>query len=220
MPASSLGTTHTAFFYGTLMAPAVLNRVVSRAIPPQTICSALLPQHQRHRVRDADYPAVLPSSSSSASVRGTVVTGLTDSDIWRLDIFEGDEYERRRVRVRVLAADDMGVEGEGEEVDAETYIWVAGEERLEKREWDFEGFVRDKMVRWVGGPDGERDSGFSAVDDAVAAVGDPTGGRGLNGAIAAALDGQTGSMSSLVHGDREDVAGDFTAVWRQSHIVR
>lgn len=93
--------------------------------------------------------------------------GLTDGDIWRLDVFEGSEYVRRKVGVRVLLPstsrevkdEGMGdlaqkeednVEGD-EEVEAETYIWVAGEHRLEDDEWDFTEFVREKMGRWVGG---------------------------------------------------------------------
>lgn len=149
---------HSAFFYGTLMAPAVLHRVIHGTPTPEpwqrdllTITPALLPGHVRHRVANADYPAVMPASgstpsSTAASVRGTFVTGLTDGDIWRLDIFEGDEYARRDVRVRLLSGEE-----EGEEKVAQTYIWIAGEERLEKEEWDFDEFVREKMGRWVGG---------------------------------------------------------------------
>ena len=39
---------------------------------------------------------------------------------------------------------------EGVEVEAETYVWVAGEGKLEEGEWDFEVFRREKMGRWVG----------------------------------------------------------------------
>ena len=175
---------HTAFFYGnpspspakpplnpvpgTLMAPAVLHRVIYGTSTPaawQTsllrIRPALLRSFQRHKVLHADYPAILPANSA-ASVRGTLVTGLTDGDIWRLDIFEGYEYQRRKVRVRVLAeaGEGMGtidMQGgaaedaeEGEEVEAEVYVWVAGKHRLEAQEWDFGEFVREKMGRWVG----------------------------------------------------------------------
>ena len=40
---------------------------------------------------------------------------------------------------------------EGAEVDAQAYVWVAGEGGLEEGEWDFGEFVREKMGRWVGG---------------------------------------------------------------------
>ncbi|KAF2170759.1 hypothetical protein M409DRAFT_63830 [Zasmidium cellare ATCC 36951] len=180
--------THTAFFYGTLMAPSVLHRVVHGTPDPTyphnlTTTPALLPSHRRHRVRHADYPAILPHPTST--VRGTYVTGLTAADIWRLDIFEGGEYSRQKVRVKV--GDD------GKEVEAETYIWIAGEENLEEGEWDFEEFKREKMRFWVG-EEGEGEyagrPSTLEVDEAVAASGerkDGTGGRGANGHITNAL---------------------------------
>ncbi|KAH8732063.1 hypothetical protein GQ44DRAFT_722216 [Phaeosphaeriaceae sp. PMI808] len=143
---------HNAFFYGTLMAPPVLHRVIWNhpTTPPTplhatllTSSPALLPAHARHRVKGADYPAVIPSTEGGASVRGVLVTGLSDGDVWRLDVFEGGEYVRRGVRVVVLSDDGA----EGESVDAETYVWVGGEERLEREEWDFGEFVREKMGR-------------------------------------------------------------------------
>ncbi|KAF2024217.1 hypothetical protein EK21DRAFT_79195 [Setomelanomma holmii] len=172
---------HTAFFYGTLMAPPVLHRVIWGSQAPPTpvhalllhIRPAVLHAHQRHMVQHADYPAILPTkATANTSVRGTLVTGLTDGDIWRLDIFEGSEYERQKVRVRVLESKSKGEEGmgdlsqneeeniEGEEVEAETYIWIAGVDRLEPEEWDFAEFVRDKMKRWVGREAADMDEGF------------------------------------------------------------
>ena len=79
---------------------------------------------------------------------------MTDGDIWRLNIFEGNQYTREKVRVRILkeVGDDKG-EGnvEGEEVDAETYVWADDTEYLEESEWDFAEFRREKMHRWAGG---------------------------------------------------------------------
>jgi gamma-glutamylcyclotransferase (GGCT)/AIG2-like uncharacterized protein YtfP len=146
-------TAHTAFFYGTLMAPQVLHRVCHGSTSPSNpiyathnfkITPAILPGHRRHRVKNADYPAVLPNSEST--VRGTCVSGLTDADVWRLDLFEGDEYKRVKVRCRLLV--DGKDEG-GEEVEVETYVWTAGEERLEAKEWDFEEFRREKLKFWA-----------------------------------------------------------------------
>ncbi|KKY17938.1 putative disease resistance protein [Diplodia seriata] len=203
---------HTAFFYGTLMVPKVLHRVIygtSTPEPWQTASlspsrPALLHAHQRRKVRHADYPGVIPlpdADPSSTSVRGTLVAGLTDADMYRLDLFEGDEYERRRVRVRALAGgkvDAVGLptSGEGgeeeeegdEEVEAETYIWTAGERRLEDDEWDFDEFVREKLRFWVGEAASHE---YADVDKAVATESngvDGTGGRGANGVIGKALD--------------------------------
>ncbi|KAF2845280.1 hypothetical protein T440DRAFT_408313 [Plenodomus tracheiphilus IPT5] len=209
---------HTAFFYGTLMAAPVLQRVIwGSATPPTpahasllTVRPAILHAHRRHKVKDADYPAVLPTKRHDPStVRGTLVEGLTDGDIWRLDIFEGPEYRRRKVKVQVLPQPANGKKAHGamdmseltepndqsdakrDEVEAETYIWVAGARRLEPEEWDFDEFVKDKMKHWVGGEATETDEGFQDVDDAVAvavsAQKDPTGGRGANGSISQQL---------------------------------
>ena len=153
---------HTAFFYGTLMAPPVLHRVIWGSQTPPTpahasllrVRPAILHAYQRRKVRHADYPAVIPSASEN-EVRGTLVEGLTDGDIWRLDIVEGSEYDRMPVKVRVLESkgrvgDSEHKNVEGEEVDAQTYVWAAGEQRLEIEEWDFDQFVKEKMSRWVG----------------------------------------------------------------------
>ena len=98
-----------------------------------------------------DYPAITPDAS--ASVRGTLVTGLTDGDIWRLDIFEGSEYKRESVSVSLLTevGDEAGKGNvEGEKVQAQTYVWIAKPDELEPGEWDFGKFVKRKMRRWVG----------------------------------------------------------------------
>jgi hypothetical protein len=70
------------------------------------------------------------------------VTGLTDGDIFRLDAFEGSEYRRIKVKVEL-------VEDGGKSAEAETYLYTAGEHRLEKMEWSYEEFRKDKMHRWA-----------------------------------------------------------------------
>jgi hypothetical protein len=80
-------------------------------------------------------------------VRGTCVEGLTQGDIWRLDIFEGTGYTRTKVKVRIL--DDQGA-GTDEELEAETYVFTDGNDRLEEKEWDFQHFVKEKLSMWTG----------------------------------------------------------------------
>lgn len=150
----------SAFFYGTLMAPQVLHRVCHGSSDPGNpiyashnlkAYPAILHNHRRHRVRHADYPAILPHQGST--VRGTYVTGLTDADIWRLDIFEGSEYSREFVKPRLLVkeGDEAGTGNvEGDEVKAETYVWTSDPDDLEASEWDFAEFQREKMRFWVG----------------------------------------------------------------------
>ncbi|KAL4964395.1 gamma-glutamylcyclotransferase family protein [Aspergillus stella-maris] len=197
---------HVLFFYGTLMAPQILHRVIHGSPTPQkwqkdllTFRPAILHDYRRHRVRYADYPGILKdtdsansakgSGSGAPSVLGTVVSGLTDGDLHRLDIFEGNEYAREKVSVRILretlSGDTHTAEGqnggdeewvedsadkhlkdvleaagaefadEGESVEAETYVWIAGRDRLEDAEWDFEAFKRDKMAWWVSADERE-----------------------------------------------------------------
>lgn len=140
------------------MAAQVLHRVIYGTTTPSpfqlsllTIRPALLPHYTRHRVCDCDYPAILPSSEEGACVRGTYVQGLTEGDQWRLDLFEGDQYSRVKVKPRLLKQGGEEDGDIGEEVEAETYVWVDEETGLEEGEWDFEVFRQEKMGRWVGG---------------------------------------------------------------------
>ncbi|GAB7360571.1 hypothetical protein MBLNU230_g0456t1 [Neophaeotheca triangularis] len=192
---------HNAFFYGTLMAPKVLHRVCfghNPTLNPRyntdsiTPKPAILHDFRRHRVKFADYPAIVPARGST--VRGLYVTGLTDRDMYRLDAFEGPEYGRYAVKARVLEeVGEGGGEGnvEGDEVEADTYVWEAGEARLEAREWDFAEFQREKMRFWTGEA-GQREFAVAEVDEAVAELEaktyDGTGGRGVNGHIGKQLE--------------------------------
>lgn len=134
------------------MAPAVLSRVIYGATRPEAwqigslqVRPAILYSYCRYQVNFVDYPGIVPETGKT--VRGTYVEGLTEGDIWRLDIFEGDEYERRKVKVRILC--ERGEAGT-EEIDTETYVYVSGRNKLKDEEWDFQEFVRSKLYRWVG----------------------------------------------------------------------
>ncbi|KAL2003350.1 hypothetical protein VTN02DRAFT_4170 [Thermoascus thermophilus] len=195
------------------MAPQILHRVCHGRPDPEPwqkamlkIKPAILHGYRRHRVRGADYPAIIPAHSTTTTsssstdtaetedptstkqtsdphpyVLGTLVSGLTDGDLYRLDLFEGSEYEKRPVRVRMLrkavglggrqeasigkkgeehirdVLDAAGEEiaDEGDEVDALTYVWIGGQEKLEDGEWDFETFRRDKLRWWVEADESE-----------------------------------------------------------------
>lgn len=187
---------HVAFFYGTLMAPSVLYRVIYGNAKPTdsekrqtTSVPALLDGFQRRKVSECDYPAI--TACEGGSVRGLLVTGLTSKHLANLDTFEGLQYEREVVKVKVLS-DEEG-ENSGEEmVEAETYVWCMKEcegEGLEEEEWDFEEFQREKIHRWDGVMDWE-DDGFDDVDRKVAEeeANDATGGRAVNGRIGKELE--------------------------------
>ena len=79
-------------------------------------------------------------------MRGTYVRGLTNDDQLRLDIFEGSQYERIRLRLNLLDEKRK----DGAEVEAETYVWAENIKNLGDGEWDFEDFKKEKMRRWIG----------------------------------------------------------------------
>jgi Gamma-glutamyl cyclotransferase, AIG2-like len=143
------------------MAPQVLYRVLFGDSKPRkkkrdqlTIVPALLHSYCRHKVYMADYPGIIPQEGKS--VLGVYVTGLDDLNIARLDIFEGDQYRREKVKVRLLDNVRLqeGVHNlqvgrtEGQEVEAETYVFEDKDDLVEE-EWDYQEFVREKMWRWA-----------------------------------------------------------------------
>ncbi|KAK0204902.1 hypothetical protein DFS33DRAFT_1323683 [Desarmillaria ectypa] len=104
---------HSAFFYGTLMHPKILTKVIKNDGSHLRICPAVLLEHTRHKVKLEEYPGVIPFSRGRALfdreltqeekyVRGTLVHGLTNMDILLLDVFEGTEYTRGPVPVHPL----------------------------------------------------------------------------------------------------------------------
>ncbi|KAK2019656.1 AIG2-like family protein [Colletotrichum eremochloae] len=143
---------HTAFFYGTLMEPKVFFTVVQgNGNPPQaikdlyTFTPAVLTGYTRHRVQFADYPGMIPEEGGS--VLGIYATGLTDANVSKLDFFEGSEYEKKMVKVKVQGGGSGKQEAE-EEREATAYIYKRPE-RLDRREWSFDEFRRDKMHVWT-----------------------------------------------------------------------
>lgn len=200
------------------MAPPVLYRVIYGTTEPEpwrrsltTVRPALLQDYRRHKVKHADYPAILPHGSSS--VRGSLVTGLLDEDIRRLDIFEGSEYNRQKVDVLALkdtalneAIDESKLsEYVVDKAQAETYVWTAGAKQLESEEWDFEEFKREKMYAWIGQAKNdsvEVDQGFADVDeDRETSKHDGTGGRAMNGHIGKELaQAQQGGTAKAMEG--------------------
>ncbi|EJU04710.1 hypothetical protein DACRYDRAFT_47945 [Dacryopinax primogenitus] len=89
-----------AFFYGTLMYPKIIKRVLNNTGNHLSVCPAILLDYTRHQVKHADYPGVIPYSQtrrlldrelpeSERCVRGSLVYGLTKEDFSVLDIFEG-----------------------------------------------------------------------------------------------------------------------------------
>ncbi|EPS93525.1 hypothetical protein FOMPIDRAFT_1136034 [Fomitopsis schrenkii] len=184
---------YTAFFYGTLLHPAILRRVIGHEGQKLEICPALLLDYTRHQIKHADYPAVLPYSRSrelyehdlspeGRVVRGTLVTGLEEADIELLDIFEGNEYIRENISAYPLAAFvplsspespsavPLGtppplppLDSLTAPIPAQTYVWSQPISRLSSNIWEYTDFMRDSAHKWVGA-DANSNADYIEVD--------------------------------------------------------
>ena len=148
------------FVYGSLQVDRVLSLVLGHA-PLVKPVPAVVSGFERRRVAGRVYPGLIRSSgtpgtgsgSGTASrssgprseVRGMLVRGLTAEDVRRLDVFEGEEYVRQRVVVRVLGEGG----GHGGEVEADTYVWASGEVGLDREEWSLERDFLPHQDAWI-----------------------------------------------------------------------
>ena len=134
------------------MAPEVFFTVCyGTKSPPQAIQSlhtftpVILEDFCRHRVESADYPGII--AEKGQSVRGIHATGLTSANWVRLDQFEGSEYERVRVNVKPIPCkDDEQIKQDT--IPTNTYVFLYPD-GLERGEWDFEHFRRERMQVWA-----------------------------------------------------------------------
>ncbi|CAE6475772.1 unnamed protein product [Rhizoctonia solani] len=165
--------TVSAFFYGTLMHPAVLKRVIGNDASHLQVAPA---SFTRHHVRGCDYPAIVPDNVGTVllkrelnrnekCVRGVIISGLRPEDVACLDIFEGDEYNRIELEAHPLvplasissaltqallsASSELPIELPLP-LKVETYIWTAGTSRLEPVIWEYDTFVKEKLWKWAG----------------------------------------------------------------------
>ncbi|OWW23009.1 gamma-glutamylcyclotransferase family protein [Noviherbaspirillum denitrificans] len=124
-------STHV-FTYGSLMFPAVWQRVVRgdyRSAP------ARLDGHARFAIAGETYPGMV--ARPGASVDGVLYFDVSPADLAALDAFEGAEYRRDTVRVTLST---------GETIDAGTYIYLLPE-KLSGSPWLPEAF---QMQRFIG----------------------------------------------------------------------
>lgn len=103
------------------------------------LCEGTLEGYERHGLKGLDYPAII--AKEGAQVPGMIAYNLTDDHVKKLDVFEGDEY----LRTVVTAWDRK----HGKYVPVNAYVWTDDESMLLPGDWDFEGFVKNKMANWV-----------------------------------------------------------------------
>lgn len=123
---------HHVFAYGSLMFPQVWGQVVCARPAARP---ARLHGFERLVVRGETYPAIV--ECVGAWVDGVVYLDVRAGDLRRLDAFEGADYERRALPIRLL-------DGIGDRLDAQAYVWT-DPSRLESCLWDPDWFARDGL---------------------------------------------------------------------------
>jgi gamma-glutamylcyclotransferase (GGCT)/AIG2-like uncharacterized protein YtfP len=136
-----VSATAHCFTYGSLMWADIMARVCGAALASEP---ASLAGHARHPVRGQDYPGL--QAAPGGLVPGRLYRDVDAQAWWRLDAFEGEEYER--VDVVVALAD-------GSTLPAQVYRFRAQfAARLLPGDWSVEAFERDGrqrfMARYVG----------------------------------------------------------------------
>jgi gamma-glutamylcyclotransferase (GGCT)/AIG2-like uncharacterized protein YtfP len=124
------------FCYGSLQFPTVMRAVVGRDFEAER---AALVGYARYRVRDAEYPGLVPEPG--ARTEGTLYRGLDDAAIRALDHFEGAFYARLTLEIELASR---------EREAAEVYVVVpARRGELSRDPWDAAHFERHDLERFM-----------------------------------------------------------------------
>eukprot|EP00557_Chaetoceros_sp_GSL56_P007385 CAMPEP_0176493894 /NCGR_PEP_ID=MMETSP0200_2-20121128/9789_1 /TAXON_ID=947934 /ORGANISM="Chaetoceros sp., Strain GSL56" /LENGTH=166 /DNA_ID=CAMNT_0017891581 /DNA_START=109 /DNA_END=605 /DNA_ORIENTATION=- len=152
------------FVYGTLMAPEVLTTLIDR-VPDNHVPAFLPPEYSRHPVIGQVYPGVIARDDKiknqqissddpcflekwndikSSCVSGVLLSGLNDRELKVLDWFEDVDYTRTTIPLLICKDDIL------EKIDADVYIWSAGEELLSlDSHWDYDVFLTEKLSDYL-----------------------------------------------------------------------
>lgn len=152
------------------MHPQILARVllgpyhsVSKELDRLHIQPAVLEDHARHRVQGVDYPAVIPEIGQR--VQGTVVRGLTELDLMRLDAFEGDVsmillhmkliigiHSKSRER-RIYSCVHLRMDCSGFNARQTTMVGSLLLHQTSSHFRNYEDFIEEKLRNWIGAPE-------------------------------------------------------------------
>ena len=123
-------TTHV-FTYGSLMFAPVWERVVRGRY---RCTAAVLDQHARFALIDDTYPGMV--AAAGGAVPGMVYYDVDATDLAALDHFEGSEYRRTAVQLRLE---------DGTALAAQTYLFEAPG-RLSDQPWNPDTFTLDRFL--------------------------------------------------------------------------
>ncbi|KAG0056260.1 hypothetical protein BGZ83_005815 [Gryganskiella cystojenkinii] len=154
---------HPCFVYGSLMDARVRDSV-TRSGPDAKIFVAKgsIKGYIRYPYYNQPFPGMIASEDPEATVEGLLIFGLTDQDRYRLDQFEGPEYPRSTLTVKVhepvpaewtlLKANDIEQDDYIPEttLQAFVYTFTGPLVHLDRtRPWDYEAFKRDHLSTWM-----------------------------------------------------------------------
>jgi len=124
------------FTYGSLMCEDIFTAVTGLVMRPEP---ARLDGYSRHPVIGTDYPGIRPTGH--AHVPGMLYRDVPAVGLSRLDHFEGDEYVRESVEVRL---------DNGTMETAWVYVFHPGQHhRLAPEAWDFDHFLVEGKTRFL-----------------------------------------------------------------------
>ena len=135
-----MADTRHVFTYGSLMFPAVWQRVVEGAYESR---EATVHGFQRLRIHGEHYPALIVNPNAGP-LAGRVYFDVSASDIARLDHFESSHYARVSVAVTVAGADTA----EKTTLAADAYLTLSAD-ALEPVEWSPERFAREELESFL-----------------------------------------------------------------------
>ncbi len=133
------------FTYGTLMDTEIMQMVTQGEYVGKP---AVLHGFERYGIRGEPYPGVI--EKPDGSVEGILYVGVTGESVYRLDVFEGDLYERKEVQVMPMGG-SAGISAMVYVVRPECRHLVTAEK------WDFETFLEQGKGEFTGGYQGFED---------------------------------------------------------------
>jgi gamma-glutamylcyclotransferase (GGCT)/AIG2-like uncharacterized protein YtfP len=124
------------FAYGTLMIPSVMVAVTGRHFRSQ---KAILRDYARFTVKRESYPGIIPVTD--AITEGIIYFNVDEFSLEQLDTFEGDLYQRTRIRVETE---------EKEMQNAEAYVIQSKYlGYLSLKEWDVNEFIKKDLEMFL-----------------------------------------------------------------------
>lgn len=123
------------FFFGTLMDADLLALVLDRAVDDTRPRPARVRGYVRHRAAGESFPFLKPDPEGV--VEGTVVEGLSQEDVARLNFFEDDD----EYRLYPIEVADAG----GRPLSAHVFLSTL-KVRDSQEPWDFAAWQRDEKA--------------------------------------------------------------------------